>query len=402
MKINKDGKKPKLYNILIQAIVVTSVIVMLTRGEGHRNTLAVCLIAGGFYLAAVIQLIAAFFKQIRYNLYSYNTIYYFGFAMFLLSVWVMQVYITIDLIRYPDIFGVHEILRLLLDSAKMFMIMSLPFILVFSAALCISNIFLIVHEGKRFVNILGILLAIALVGGEAFLILFGSIQIGYGVQIIVNDLLINFFAAVYLYFECMLIGAIIADVIAALAEPDPDRDFLIILGCGIRKDGTPSPLLRGRIERALDFYRRQKKETGKELIFVTSGGKGPDEIISESASMKTYLMDQGITEGQIIEEDRSTDTLENMRFSKEKIQAFNPEGKVAFSTTNYHVFRSGVCARRVKMHAFGMGSETKWWFWPNASVREFIGLLTEHRKKQAMIFSGLILSYIVLTFLYYR
>ena len=85
LKINKDGKKPKLYNILIQAVVVTSIIVMLTRGEGHRNTLAVCLIAGGFYLAAVIQLIAAFFKQIRYNLYSYNTIYYFGFALFLLS-----------------------------------------------------------------------------------------------------------------------------------------------------------------------------------------------------------------------------------------------------------------------------------------------------------------------------
>jgi len=54
------------------------------------------------------------------------------------------------------------------------------------------------------------------------------------------------------------------------------------------------------------------------------------------------------------------------------------------------------------MRAVGMGAATKWYFWPNASVREFVGLLTEHRGKQAMIFGGLILVYAVLTFLIYR
>ena len=188
----------------------------------------------------------------------------------------------------------------------------------------------------------------------------------------------------------MLIGAIAADIIAALHEPEPDKDFLIVLGCGLRKDGTPSPLLRGRIDRALEFYRKQKAATGKELTFVTSGGQGADEAISESASMKRYLMEQGIPEAQIIQEDRSTDTFENMRFSKEKIWSVNPEGKVAFSTTNYHVFRSGLYARRVKMRAVGMGARTKWYFWPNAAVREFVGLLTEHWGKQALFIGGIV------------
>ena len=113
-------------------------------------------------------------------------------------------------------------------------------------------------------------------------------------------------------------------------------------------------------------------------------------------------MERGVPESRIIEEDRSTDTFENMRFSKDKIWALDPDGKIAFATTNYHVFRSGLFARRVKMRAVGMGAKTKWYFWPNAAVREFVGLLTAHRLKQALIIGGLVLSYIVLTLLSYR
>ena len=197
------------------------------------------------------------------------------------------------------------------------------------------------------------------------------------------------------------VGAILASLIAVKYEPAPDKDFLIILGCGLRKDGTPTPLLRGRIDRAIAFYKNQKEKTGKTLTFITSGGKGPNEVVSESASMKRYLMEQGIPENMIIEEDRSTNTFENMKYSKEKILAVDPEmkGNIAFSTTNYHVFRSGLYGRRVKMPIVGMGAKTKWYFWPNAWVREFVGLLTEHRLKQAIIFGCLIVSYAVMTIL---
>lgn len=48
---------------------------------------------------------------------------------------------------------------------------------------------------------------------------------------------------------------------------------------------------------------------------------------------------------------------------------------VLFSTTNYHIFRSGMFAAKAGMHAEGIGAKTKWYFWPNAQMREFIGLL---------------------------
>ncbi len=48
-------------------------------------------------------------------------------------------------------------------------------------------------------------------------------------------------------------------------EPGYDRDYLIILGCGIEKDGTPTNLLKGRIGKALEFAGKQK-----ELLIIMS------------------------------------------------------------------------------------------------------------------------------------
>ena len=135
---------------------------------------------------------------------------------------------------------------------------------------------------------------------------------------------------------------------------------------------------------------------------MPSGGKGADEPVSEAEAMRRYLLEQGIPEERILVEDRSRDTFENMKFSKEIIWAVDPRGKVAFSTTNYLVFRGGLYARRVKMRAVGMGAKTKWYFWPNAAVREFVGLLTEHKLKQGLIFCGMIAFYVILTLLAYR
>ena len=204
----------------------------------------------------------------------------------------------------------------------------------------------------------------------------------------------------------MLIGTICANMIVTRYEPEKNKDYMIILGCGIRKDGTPSPLLKGRVDRALKFYREQLAETGKPLTFIPSGGQGPDEVISESESMKRYLMEKGVPEDRILLEDRSTSTYENMLFSKNVLRADDPadnhDGRIVYATTNYHVFRSGLMARRVKMRAVGIGAKTRWYFWPNAAVREFVGLLTEHRLKQSLILGGMILLYTVSTVVYYN
>ena len=102
-----------------------------------------------------------------------------------------------------------------------------------------------------------------------------------------------------------------------------------------------------------------------------------------------------------MEEDKSRNTFENMKFSKEKILAKKPDAKIAFSTTNYHVFRSGIYARRVKMRAVGMGAKTKWYFWPNAAVREFVGVLSRHKDKQLIVLGSMIVVFALLIYFNY-
>ena len=146
------------------------------------------------------------------------------------------------------------------------------------------------------------------------------------------------------YFYCLTLSTLYVNIMAAKHKPNFDKDFIIILGCKVRDDGTLTPILKARVDKAIEFAKEQKEKTNKNIIFVPSGGQGQDEIISEAEAMKKYLIEKGIPEEDIIIENESTNTLQNMKFSKNKIDEINKEGKIVFSTTNYHVFRSGVIA----------------------------------------------------------
>ena len=394
--------KPRLLPLRILTAAAALAVGALAMTAGGRAAKAICFVLALYAFGMILALLWAFREQIRYNPYSYNTIFYFGFALFAFFVLITLVSLALRIARSPELYTTDGVLHALLGSAKSYMIYSLPFLVVFCAALCVSNAALLRHEGRRLINVLGVFLSFLILAGAAFLLRFDAYVWGSRMEVMLHDLVANVFASVYLYFECMLIGTIVADAIAADYEPEKNKDFLIVLGCGLKPDGTPTPLLQGRLDRALAFSEQQKAETGKDLVFVTSGGKGSDEPVSESEAMARYLLDHGVPEARILREDRSTNTFENMQFSKEKIWAIDPEAKIAFSTTNFHVFRSGLFARRVKMRAVGMGAKTKWYYWPNAAVREFAGLLTRHRVKQALILGAMVVIYAVLTLLAYR
>ena len=431
MKLQFDTRavKPKLfYLIIIAAMAVAAELILLSAESPARIRMAVIVLVL-FFLALIFALLNAFLKQLQYNPYSYNTIIYAGFGLFCLFLLVTHIYLAARCFDESQIITRKHIFYVLFYSAKNYMILTAPFLLVFSIFLFASNVSLIRHEGRRFVNILGILLSVLLITGEAAVIfvdyMAGAFSLEYlsdafskeavrkvletitgnnsvsrvnAAQSDILQTITGLVAVLYLYFECMIIGTIIADAIVIRYVPERNKDFLIILGCGIRKDGTPTPLLKGRVDLAKGFRNRQLQETGKPAAFVVSGGQGPDEVQSEAASMRDYLITQGVRPEEIITEDQSKSTAENMRFSKEKIDAVNPNAQVAYFTTNYHVFRAGLKARRVKMRAQGMGAKTRWYFWPNAAVREFVGLITEHRLKQGLLLGGLMLGYLLLSF----
>jgi len=75
----------------------------------------------------------------------------------------------------------------------------------------------------------------------------------------------------------------------------------------------------------------------------------------------------------------------------------NKNAKVSFSTTNYHVFRSGVIANEQGLDCEGMGSKTKWYFYTNALIREFIANLMYEKYKHIALLIIINISLLVLT-----
>ena len=174
-------------------------------------------------------------------------------------------------------------------------------------------------------------------------------------------------------------------------------DYIIILGCAIMRDGTPTPLLKVRIMRAFDFEKAQYEKTGKHAKFVPSGGQGSDEVISEAESMKRTLAELGVPEERIVKEDKSVNTYQNMAFSKKVIESdSNSENcNIGFSTTNYHVFRGYTLAEKLDMKVKGLSAKTKLYFFPNAFIREFISLLCE-KKVPHILYATLITAAMIL------
>lgn len=107
---------------------------------------------------------------------------------------------------------------------------------------------------------------------------------------------------------------------AARHIPAPVQDYILILGCGFRKDGTLPPLLRGRVDKAIEFWKNQKEQGGKEAVLVPSGGQGGNEPMPEAVAMGRYLRECGIPDQAIMQEEKSRNTYQNMEFSKKLIE----------------------------------------------------------------------------------
>lgn len=325
--------------------------------------------------------------------YAYSTIYYAGFFLFGLVTGLVMLLVTVSHLISPASFSMISAYSAINSASTQFMQLTAPFMIFFALAMVVSNAVLLRHERLGFQNVLGLAAGLILLAGEALgWYLFSRDFSGSEWEGRVQNTLQNTYATVFVYFECMLTGSAICALKAARHVPAPNQDFIIILGCWFRKDGSLPPLLRGRVDRALTFWEKQKKETGLTATFIPSGGQGQDEPMPEAEAIRKYLLAHQIPEGMIRPESRSRNTYQNMMFSKEIIENQKHPAKTVFVTTNYHVFRSGVWAAEAGLAAEGVGEKTRWWFWPNAFLRETAGLLVK-RWKQELLFLILMIGF---------
>ncbi len=130
---------------------------------------------------------------------------------------------------------------------------------------------------------------------------------------------------------------------------DPAQvDILIVLGAGVW-GSEPSPQLKLRLQTAATVY-----EENSGMTLIVSGGQGPDENVSEAQAMRDYLIQLGVNEESILMEGQSTSTVENLIFSKailDGLKLDNPS--VGIVTTDFHMYRSKMLAKRYGMNAVG-------------------------------------------------
>ncbi len=323
--------------------------------------------------------------------YSYGTIHAAGFGLFSLLTGLTMLAITLRHVLEPNEFNMLSAYSAICSASWQFMMLTALPVLAFAVAMAVSNVALVRHEGYSPKNVLGIGIGLALVAGEALaFFLYGRDMSGSEQEIRMWNTLCNVYATCFAGFECVLAGAIVCGLKAARHVPGPEADYILILGCRFRRDGTLTPLLRGRVDKAVEFWRAQRELTGREAVLVPSGGRGSDEPMAEAEAMRRYLLAQGIPEERILPEDRSRNTYQNMEFSKALIERQAQGAKVVFATTNYHVFRSGVWANLAGLPCEGMGSGTKWWYWPNAFMRECAGLILNRIPQELLMLAVLV------------
>lgn len=143
---------------------------------------------------------------------------------------------------------------------------------------------------------------------------------------------------------------------------------VLILGCRV-KGTRPTRMLRRRLNAALEFL-----ESRPDCVCVVSGGKGSDEMISEAQAMKEYLIGKGFDPTRIYFEDKSTTTLENLKFSKAMIDGNSLPDSIAIATDGFHQYRASLLAKRLGINVFAISAHTEPRYALTYIVREWFAL----------------------------
>lgn len=170
------------------------------------------------------------------------------------------------------------------------------------------------------------------------------------------------------------VAALHFQIVQASKEDVPkNADYMIVLGARV-KGTVPSLALQCRIDAAAE-YAKENKET----IVIASGGKGSGEDISEAESIKRELMKLGIEESRIFLEDESTDTYENVEYSKAYIPKESESGILV--TNDFHIFRSVEIAQDKNLDLVGLPAETPLVAVPKSYIREYMAITKFYLKK---------------------
>lgn len=172
---------------------------------------------------------------------------------------------------------------------------------------------------RIFLRILSILLSLGVVGGAAVFGISGFVKVSVRNRILTPE------AAAQL----------------------TDVDCVLVLGCGVWADDTPSHMLEDRLKRSLELH-----SLGVSDKLLMSGDHGRENY-DEVNVMKGYAVEAGVPSEDVFMDHAGFSTYESMYRAKEVFQA----KKIVIVSQEYHLYRAVYIAQSLGLEAYGVGAD---------------------------------------------
>ena len=133
----------------------------------------------------------------------------------------------------------------------------------------------------------------------------------------------------------------------AQAAADGDFDCILVLGCQVWADGSPSMMLRDRIDRGLELYK-----AGAAPKILMSGDHGTISY-DEVNAMKRTAIDAGVPSEDVFMDHAGFSTYESIFRAKAVFQA----KRILIVSQEYHLYRALYCAEALGLEACAVAAE---------------------------------------------
>src|ERR1017187_4608803 len=115
-------------------------------------------------------------------------------------------------------------------------------------------------------------------------------------------------------------------------EEAQPADVILVLGAAEYR-GRPSPVLRARLEHALELYNRKLAPR-----ILTTGGPGGDPVFTEGGVGRSYLTSRGVPSEVIIVENEGESTVQSTAMASEIMRRMGLHSVIVVSD-GYHIYR---------------------------------------------------------------
>lgn len=165
--------------------------------------------------------------------------------------------------------------------------------------------------------------------------------------------------AAVLGIDCYVVGSTRTRIISPEQAAAYGADCILVLGCGVRQDGTPSDMLHDRLQRGVSLY--NAGAAGKLLMSGDHGTVGYDEV----NTMKQFALDAGVASADVFMDHAGFSTYESLYRARDVFAA----KKIIIVTQEYHLHRALYIADRLGLEAVGVAADYRTYVgqsWRNA------------------------------------